>query len=193
MSEQRLKTRVRFLGVAILLVLCGTDVFAEDSAEWTKTPPEIKGSDRFLKHVRAAMKLIQEKTPRAYQLIQQNVAVIQQAERSGMWAHRSPPTFEMADRTTFYSVTWCAGSIAHDAFHSKLYHDFRGAKGTPVPDDVWTGKDAELKCIAFQIQVLEKIGASIHEVEHCKKQNGEHFDLDKDGKYEWSDYFKRNW
>lgn len=178
---------------ALFVVGCGGHAFADESTAWTKTPPKIEGSDRFVAQVEEALKRIRERAPRAYKLIQQNVAIIKQSERSGMWAFRNPPTFEMGDRTTFYSVTWCAGSIAHDALHSKLYHDYRAAKGKPVPNEIWTGRNAELKCISFQIDVLKKIRASDLELQHCMKQNGEHFDIDKDGKYEWSDYFKRDW
>ena len=178
---------------ALFLVACGEIACGEEPPAWTKTPPKIEGTDRFVAHVGESLKRIRKRAPRVFGLIQQNVAVIKQADRSGMWAFRDPPTFDMGDRTTFYSVTWCAGSIAHDALHSKLYHDYLAAKGKPVPNEVWTGRDAELKCISFQIEVLKKIRAPQHELEHCKKQNGEHFDIDKDGNYEWSDYFKRDW
>ncbi|MEL6110262.1 MAG: hypothetical protein AAFU85_30000 [Planctomycetota bacterium] len=161
--------------------------------DWANTPPKIEGNQRFVEQVGSAMKLMKDKTPRVYDLIQKNVAIVKQGKRSGMWAFRDPPTFEMADPTAFYSITWCAGSIAHDAFHSKLYRDYLDAKGRPVPNAVWTGREAELKCLSFQLDVLEKVGASRREIEHCRAQNGEHFDIDKDGNYEWSDYFQRNW
>lgn len=187
-------TRRAICVASLMCLLASVNVCRGDSpADWTKTPPKIEGNERFVEHVGAAMKLIKEKTPRVYDLIQSHVAIVKQAKRSGMWAFRDPPTFEMADPTAFYSVTWCAGSIAHDSYHSKLYRDYLDAKGDPVPSDVWTGREAELKCLSFQLDVLQKIGASEHEIKHCRAQDGQHFDIDKDGKYEWSDYFQRNW
>ena len=121
------------------------------------------------------------------------VGKIVQGSHSGMWAYKDPPTYEMNDRTTFYSVTWCAGSIAHDAYHSKLYHDYKRNHSGPVPDKIWTGVDAEKKCLKHQLKVLKRIGAPKHEIDHCKKQIGNHHDVNKDGKYDWKDYKKRNW
>ncbi len=110
-----------------------------------------------------------------------------------MWAFSNPPVFEMADPTTFASVTWCAGSIAHDALHSKQYHDFKATHGAPVPSEVWTGKKSELACIAFQLEVLEKIGAPERELEHLKQLDGRHYDVNGDGKYSMEDYWQRDW
>ena len=177
-----------FLGV----MLFGNAVDAE-APPWASTPPQIVGSDRFANQLEKALTLIKQQAPEAHQLIQENVGIIKQGKRSGMWAYKTPPVYEMADPTTFYSVTWCAGTIAHDALHSKLYHDYLAAHGEPVPDKVWTGRDAEIKCISFQLEILRRIGAPRHEVDYCAKLNGEHYDIDRDGKYEWEDYFKRNW
>jgi hypothetical protein len=160
---------------------------------WASTPPRVVGSDRFVKQVESALRLIKTRSPETHRLVQHNVAIISQCKRSGMWAYKNPPVYEMADATTFYSVTWCAATIAHDALHSKLYHDYLAAHGKPVPSDVWTGREAEIKCISFQLEVLRKIEASQHEVDYCAKLNGEHYDADRDGKYEWEDYFKRDW
>lgn len=161
--------------------------------EWTKSPPVVTGSEKFRVHVAKALKLIEKKAPKAYAMIKGNVAVINQAKRSGMWAYNNPPTFDVADKTSFYSVTWCAASIGHDALHSKMYHDYLKAKGGPVPATVWTGQKAEIKCIAFQLDLLKKIGAPKHEVDYCATLDGTHSDVDKDGDYDWDDYFKRDW
>jgi len=87
--------------------------------EWSSTPAEIVGTDRFEKQVEDAMELLRHHSPDTHRLIQTYVGVIQQGEKSGMCTPMGPPKFEMADPTTFHSITWCAGSIAHDAFHSK--------------------------------------------------------------------------
>ena len=108
-----------------------------------------------------------------------------------MWAYNTPPTFVMADSTTFYSVSWCAATIAHDSFHSKLYHDYKREHNTPVPDQVWTGTGAEVQCMKHQLAVMEQIGASQWEIDYALKQ--------ADGKYvkngqTWEEYQQeRTW
>jgi len=154
---------------------------------------EIVGSGKFKGQAAKALELLRDKAPGAYRITTEYVKRIEQAERSGMAARETPPTYRMADKTAFYSVTWCASTIAHDALHSKLYHDYKREHGGSVPARVWTGVEAEKKCIAHQLAVLQKIGAPFHEVSHCRKQKGTHHDVNKDGKYDSKDYKKRDW
>ena len=163
------------------------------SAVKKATSPEVIGNDKFKKQVTAALKLLRKKAPKVYKMVTTYVGRIEQGKHSGMWAYKEPPTYELADPTAFYSVTWCASTIAHDAYHSKLYHDHRKKHGRSVPKEVWTGVEAEKKCIAVQLQTMKEIGAPEHEVEHLGKQTGTHYDVDKDGDFDWEDYNKRDW
>jgi hypothetical protein len=155
--------------------------------------PEIVGSAEFVERVTQSLDLLESKAADAYAIVIRYVGRIEQGEHSGMWAYRTPPTYEMTDRTAFYSLTWCAGTIAHDSYHSKLYHDHRARNPGSVPGSVWSGEEAELKCIRHQIEVMELIGAPKHEIEHCRQADGKHADIDKDGKYDWEDFKKRDW
>ena len=154
---------------------------------------DISGSAKFTNQVSKALALLSKNTPEAYSMVTNYVGRIEQGKHSGMWAYKTPPTYEMADRTTFYSVTWCAGSIAHDSFHSKLYHEHKNKHGGRVPDKVWTGVDAEKQCLKYQLAVLKKIYAPKHEIAYFSKLHGTHHDVNKDGKYDWEDHNKRNW
>jgi hypothetical protein len=165
----------------------------DDNQHWSKSPPKVTGSAQLRAQVEAALEVLKNKTPEVYALIQEHVAIIAEGKTSGMWAYRNPPTFEITSTSAAYSITWCAGIIAHDAYHSKLYHDYLRSKGPPVPDEIWTGAEAEKLCIQFQLSVLRKIGAPDHEIEYCRTLNGEHFDVNKSGKNDWDNYFKRNW
>lgn len=101
---------------------------------------------------------------------------IEQAAHSGMLATADPPTFLMSDATAMYSLTWAAATIAHDAYHSKLYFDYKGAHpGTEVPDDAWSGTAAEAKCIKFQIAAMRRIGAAPHEIDHTAANYDGHY------------------
>jgi hypothetical protein len=153
---------------------------------------EIKGSPKFEDQIKKALALIQQKSPEAYDVIQHYVGRIEQGNHSGMHATRTPPTYEMGDKTTFYSLTWCAGTIVHDSFHSKLYHDYLRTNSV-VPYDIWTGQQAELKCNAWQLKAMAKIGSPKNEIDHVERDDGTHYDLNKNGKYDAEDDKLRNW
>jgi hypothetical protein len=139
-------------------------------------------SDRidFIKRVHAALKLLQEKAPDDYRSITRYIGRIRSVERwelAGMSPYLDPPTFFLSRGTARLSVTWCAGAIAHDACHSRLWHEYKEKHNTmSVPPSVWTGQAVELKCIAYQIEVMERIGAPRAELDDLRAQDGLHFE-----------------
>lgn len=139
---------------------------------------EIVGSTRFTDQVREAMILLKTQAPDAYAIVTNYVGRIEEGKISGMWAYKNPPTYEMSDDTAFYSVSWCAATIAHDSFHSKLYHDYLKAHGH-VPDDVWTGIAAEQQCMKHQLAVMEQIGAAKSEIDYARTQADGHYANEK--------------
>ncbi len=154
---------------------------------------EIIGSAEFKQQVTRALARVSEKAPDAYQMITDYVGRIEYNERSGMLAYETPPTYQLSSVTAFYSVSWCASTIAHDAYHSKLYHEYRKKHGEPVSYDAWAGFEAEKKCIAFQLEVLKKIEAPLDEITYCISLDGTHGDVNKDGKLDSEDYDLRSW
>ena len=84
---------------------------------------EVIGNDDFIGQTRIALNLLEKKAPDALRKVQKYVGIIEQGKHSGMWAYKDPPRFVVNDRTAFFSETWYAGSIAHDATHSELFHD----------------------------------------------------------------------
>jgi hypothetical protein len=83
--------------------------------------------------------------------------------------------------------------VAHDTYHSKLYHEYLDTHDGPVPDEAWRGKAKELECIQFQARVLKDISAPDYETDYVSKADGSHFDVDGDGKETGNDYVKRDW
>ena len=146
----------------------------------------ISGNPRFQQQVSSALSLLRGRSPDGYQIVTNNIGIIAQAKHSGMAAYRDPPTFDLNDRTAFYSVTWCAGSIAHDSMHSKLYFDYRRAHaGASVPDNVWIGETVEKACTDHQHHVLLQIEAPSNEIAQCVWNPKDRY---------WEvDYTKRNW
>jgi hypothetical protein len=151
---------------------------------------EIVGDERYLEQVDKALALLKNKAPEAYAIVAKNVKRIQQCERSGMAAYETPPTFEMSDKTAFASVTWCAAAIAHDSYHSKLYHDYLDAHPGGVPDDIWTGRPAERQCMKHQIAVMKQIGADRSEIDHAILMSDGHYVKEHET---WSDYQNRDY
>jgi len=88
-----------------------------------------------------------------------------------MSAYDKPPTFLVGDATSQASTTWYASSIVHDSYHSKLYNDYRETHQS-VPGSVWTGDEAEMMCLEFQISFLEEIGAPTYEIDYAKSLRG---------------------
>jgi hypothetical protein len=152
--------------------------------------PDIIGSVRFSNQVHQALMLLKARDAAAYTIVTNYVGRIQEGEHSGMWAYKTPPTYELSDTTAFYSVTWCAATIAHDSFHSKLYHDYQKSHREPVPNTVWIGTAAERKCMNHQLGVMNHIGAAPAEVDYAKKQAGGQYVKDH---ATWEDYEKRKW
>jgi hypothetical protein len=172
----------RFLPAAALLLYSCSTYAAE---------VEIQGSEQFLAQVRQALHLLKERDASAYAIVSSYVGLIQEGERSGMWAYKTPPTYVMSRDTAMSSLTWAAATIAHDSCHSQLYHEYRKAHAGPVPNSVWTGTVAEQQCMRHQILVMEHIGASEREIEYARTQADGAYVKDKES---WGEYYSnRKW
>lgn len=153
----------------------------------------VEGDRHFVNRVGAALRILEQKDPEAYDLVERHVPRITQGQHSGMWAYENPPRLELGPATANSSVTWLSGAIAHDAMHAKLYAELGGAQQKPVPDEAWSGVVAERTCCRYQAQVLERIGGTQAEIDWCNGGDGTHGDVNGDGKLDWDDYRKRDW
>lgn len=153
----------------------------------------IEGSERYRKQVKSGLDLLASKAKKEYEFIENHIGVISQHEKSGMVAWENPPRYQMSNRTAFYSLTWCAGTIAHDAYHSFLYKKHSPQNGKRTPYNKWAGFASERQAIDFQIKVMKKIGASSHEIDYLKSLDGTHGDVNGDGKLTREDYELRDW
>src|SRR5215471_10116724 len=95
--------------VLLLIAACVlSDALPSRGAE-----PEIIGSARFTDQVQRAILLLKTRDTNAYAIVTNYVGRIQEGKRSGMWAYKTPPTYEMSATSAFYSLTWCAAIVAH--------------------------------------------------------------------------------
>lgn len=134
----------------------------------------VEGSRCFQHQVESALKLLEQLAPGYHQVVTNYLGIIREWPTSGVRPYDRPPVFLLSRWSAFCSVTWCAGVIVHDAWHSKLYHEHLLTKGPPVPDHVWAGVDSELRCFAAQEDAARAIGSNRSEVEYIQTQNGLH-------------------
>jgi hypothetical protein len=175
--------------IRVLTLLAGS-AFSQAFDCAGASEPEIVGSFGFSNQVQHALMLLKTRDADAFAIVTNYIGRIQEGERSGMWAYKTHPTYEMTDASAFYSLSWCATTIAHDSFHSKLYREYQHEHGGRVPDAIWTGPAAERQCMKHQLLVMERIGATKWEIDYAKKQADGHYEKENET---WQEYKKRNW
>jgi len=153
----------------------------------------INGTAAFRARTREALQLLSSHS--CFEIVHGHVALIQQGTRSGMKAWAKQPTFTVGKPTWQHSVLWYAGAIAHDAYHSKLYHEAKRESGGERPGaDTWTGTDAERKCLRFQRQVLIGLNAEPMIIDYIDKQlENPAYQGRNQGWRAWLDYLQRWW
>lgn len=119
------------------------------------------------------------------------IGIIQEGDHSGMSAWLTPPTYSVNKTTWSAENLWYASTIAHDAYHSYLYHKYleQHPGETSVPADVWTGKQAEIDCMTYQKKVLDEICTA----DRCTVFDNYLTELMKNPKYQLGSYEERNW
>lgn len=135
---------------------------------------EIIGRPRYIRRIRQALALLKRRAPRNFATTRKYIGRIQDSHPSGMHPWLDPPTFCFSESSAFFSLTWCASCIVHDAHHSKLFLDNRRNGKNPTRS-VYSGKKVELECIRRQIVVSRRIGAPREEIDHLLSLDGNHF------------------
>lgn len=133
------------------------------------TPIKIIGDNNCQSDTLNALQLISEKAPTHYAIVIKYIGSIEcVSEGSGMFAYENPPRYAVGDKTRNAGITWYAGTIVHDAGHSKLYNDYKDSNES-VPSDVWTGKNAESICIQAQLDAVIEMNGPQDQIDYIKK------------------------
>lgn len=149
----------------------------------------IEGGDEFISRTTEALTLLAGSM--SFGDVKKYMGRIKESERSGMRAYDKPPTYEVAEATSKSNVVWYASTIAHDTYHSKLYHS-AGLLDGKAPDEAWMGATAEAACNEFQKKVLQELREkNPSTVDHYLKYLQGIIDNKTD--YYSGDYEKRNW
>jgi hypothetical protein len=130
-----------------------------------------------------------------FAVVEHHLVLIKQGVRSGMKAWTKPPAFIVGTATWQHSTVWYAGVLAHEAYHSKLYHDAKARCGrSEPPAETWTGAEAEKKCLVFQRRVLIALGADSTVIAYIEKQLENPTYQGRNTRWAaWLDYLKRWW
>ncbi len=123
---------------------------------------EIIGNDDCVFKTNQALDLLRNKAKIHYNTIVKYIGIIECTEsQSGMHVWEDLPRYQVGKATVDVGTIWYAGTIAHDACHSKQYHDYLfNNPSSSVPSDVYTGRIAEAQCLDVQYDALRKIGAT---------------------------------
>ncbi len=144
----------------------------------------IVGDGAFQQQVRTALTLLMYHDQDDFLKIKKYLREICQANHSGTQVSVARSTFYLAPQSAFYSVTWCAGDLVHEACHCKLYRDYWESWRFRDSNLIVNGKEAEKYCIKQQLKALEKIRAPVWERNWLRAQDGSHHS---------TPYADRNW
>lgn len=132
-------------------------------------PIKIIGDSNCITSTNQALTLLKTKASVHYNIIIKFMGVIQcVASGSGMYAWENPPRYVVGKATINAGTIWYAGTLVHDACHSKEYHDYLLTHSGTVPSSIYTGKSAEALCLNAQYDALVKIGATKPTLDYVK-------------------------
>lgn len=149
-------------------------------------PIKVVGDDNCQTKTQEALSLLKTKAPSHYANVTKYIGIIECIDAgSGMLAEENPPRYQVGASTVAAGTIWYAGTIVHDATHSRLYHDYLVLHPSqPVPMEIWTGASAESECLDVQHDALSRIGASQSNLDYVKNI--------KDTQY-WNVPYKNRW
>lgn len=116
---------------------------------------EIQGSNEFREKIINSLRFL-SLAPEKLNFVQENIKRIQEWGHSGMNVFKDKPTFEIGDTWKEADEIYLASGIAHDAYHAYLCENSQDGEGN-ISLKAFTGKEAEKKCLAFQIETLNEI------------------------------------
>jgi hypothetical protein len=137
--------------------------------------------DTFRPKIEGCLTLLRTRAATYHGWISSNVVKIRAFSRSG--ADISHNSIDIASLTFDASATWLASVLVHETKHIM---QFRAGSD-------YTGTAAELECNRYQLEALRLMNAPASEISYLLAQDGNHFDLNGDGRYDAEDYRLRNW
>ena len=163
---------------------------------------DIQGSPAFQSQVTHALKLVWLADRDTFLFIKTNLPVIRNEDKTGFYLENGRPVAGISNYHAFRSLTWCAGVLAHQAWHAWYTAGKKKKTRTapPLPGEKdenmpaanpalvdYKGMDAILytegKAFDFQLEVLRKIGAPRTETDPVRRRDPRDFTAGHDGSY----------
>ena len=132
----------------------------------------IVGDDAFVRMTTQALELLKNNTPDVYALLQRHIGCVVASKPTrvsrpafaacclaSLLAYSPTTVVLMRPYGSELSIEKRAGVLAHEAYHAELYR--RAQDGNPrqaVPQDAYSGEQAESLCIAYECALLRRLG-----------------------------------
>lgn len=131
---------------------------------------QIIGDTNCREKTKSAIERLRTGSPKHFTLIQNYIGVIECVDAgSGMYAWEDPPRYQVGKLTWDADTLWYAGTIAHDMCHSQEYHEYLDAHpSSTVPQDAFSGRAAEQRCLNVQVDALRNMGARRETIEYVQ-------------------------
>ena len=164
---------------------------------------EVKGDSSFKSQVMHSLKLIWLSDREDFLFVKKYLSVIRNEAKTGFYLDNGRPVAALSKAEATRSLTWCAGLIAHQAFHAYIkFHSQKKQQKVrpPLPGDKDERKlfinpavinytslnsiiDMEARACSFQVEILRKIGAPRMEINALLKRAPRDFSVSHDGNY----------
>ncbi|HNW43102.1 MAG TPA: hypothetical protein PKI19_01265 [Elusimicrobiales bacterium] len=164
---------------------------------------EIKGPPEFVSQVTQALKLVWTADRDTFLFLKSSLSMIRNENKTDFYVDEGRPVAAISTAHAFRSHTWCAGIIAHQAWHSwyKLKAGKKARPALPPPGQrpeaeivnfknrmvAFKGLDSiydmENRASAFQLDVLKKVGAPAAERNLVFRRAPRDFATGHDGTY----------
>ena len=163
---------------------------------------EIKGPPVFVAHVTQALKLVWTADRDTFLFLKGALYVIRNGNKTDFFLEDGRPVATISTAHAFRSHTWCAGIIAHQAWHA--WYTQKGRKknrsAPPLPGEAAPARplpnplafdyknmtsilEMENRASAFQLDVLKKTGAPAAEKNLVFRRAPRDFETGHDGNY----------
>jgi hypothetical protein len=150
---------------------------------------KIIGQKFFVARIEKALDMLVERAPYEFKRIRTYVNTIKQGKRTMMWTEVESPVMTISAKSATHTTTFTAGIIAHESCHARIAQEGRSAD----PADYAAIQQEEKECIAYEEKVMREIGAPPQEMKMLREQDGTHFDVNQDGKYDLDDFSQMDW
>jgi len=163
---------------------------------------DIQGSFEFQNQVTQALKLIWLSDRDTFLFIKKNLYIIRNDNKTGFYRENGVPAASISSDQAFRSLTWCAGVIAHQAWHASVSRGVRKTAGRVPPPPGEQAEDnreinpmkfdykdlnailaSEDMAFAFQLQVLRGTKAPKKEINLVLRREPRDFSAGHDGSY----------